>query len=346
MSSNRTLTSPRRAPLRHRRLIAGIVPLAVIALGAAVILPTSSSGAAQAVVNLGTATSFSVLAGSGITNTGATTISGDVGSYATPSETGFSTVTLNGTNEGGDAVTQQAKTDLTTAYNTAAGAKPFTNEAVELGGTTLTPGVYRSPGTFGITGTLTLNTQGDPNAVFIFQTASTLISASDSNVVVLGGGTACNVFWQIGSSATLGTGSQLIGSVLAVASITANTGATIEGRLLARNGAVTLDHNTITTPVCAAATTTTAASAASSTSAATPTTSGATPTTSAATPTSTGSGATTSTVASGAAPVVTSTSTTTPATPALPTTTTVPATLVPGTPGSTTPGGPALPHTL
>ncbi|MGO9874961.1 MAG: ice-binding family protein [Acidimicrobiia bacterium] len=334
MSSNRTFTSLWRAPIRHRRLLAGIVPLAVIALGAAVILPTSSSGAAQAAVDLGTATSFSVLAGAGITNTGATTISGDVGSYATPSETGFGTVTVNGTNEDGDAVTQQAKTDLTTAYNTAAGATPFTNVAVELGGTTLTPGVYRSPGTFGITGTLTLNTQGDPNAVFIFQTASTLISASDSNVVVLGGGSACNVFWQVGSSATLATGSHLIGSVLAVASITANTGATIEGRLLARNGAVTLDHNTITTPVCAAAaTTTTAASGAS-------TTSGATPTTSAATPTTAGSGATTSTVASGAAPVVTTTSTTTPALPGS-TTTTVPTTLVPGTPG-----GPALPHTL
>ena len=249
MSSNHFLASPLRVAKRHRRAVAWITPLAVLALGAGVVLPTISSGAAQAAVGLGGASTFAVLAGAGITNTGATTINGDVGSLPTPSETGFGTVILNGANNHGNAVTAQAKTDLTTGYNTAAGATPFATHAVELGGSTLTPGVYRS-GTFGITGTLTLDTQGDPSAVFIFQAGSTFITASNSNVVVLGGSTACNVFWQVGSSATLGTNSHLIGSVLALSAITADTGATVVGRLLARNAAVTLDNNTITTPVC------------------------------------------------------------------------------------------------
>jgi hypothetical protein len=220
---------------------------------------------------LGTAGQFAVLAGSGITNTGPTTITGDVGTFPTTSETGFGTVTLNGVNHGGDAVTQQAKTDLTTGYGVATGSGPPTAVAVELGGTTLTPGVYKSP-TFGITGTLTLDTLGDPNAVFIFQAASTLTTASNSSVVVLNGGTACNVFWQIGSSATLGTGSHLIGSVLADTAITATTGATIQGRLLARTAAVTLDTNTITVPFCAAAAPTTTTTSPTTTSTTTPST--------------------------------------------------------------------------
>jgi hypothetical protein len=330
MSSNRPSTSARRATSRQRRIALSIAPLAVLALGAALVLP-SSSGAAQATVPLGTAGSFAVLAGAGITNTGATTITGDVGSFATTSQSGFNTVTLTGAsaNHHGDAVTQQAKTDLTTGYNTAAAATPFTSRPVELGGATLTPGVYRA-GTFGNSGTLTLDTQGDPQAVFIFQMASTLITASNSNVVVLGGGTACNVFWQVGSSATLGTGSHLIGSVLASSSITATTGATIVGRLLASTGAVTLDNNTITTPVCAAAATTTTAAGGTATTAAP----GGTPTTRAP------GAATTTTAAPGAG--------TTPTVPG-PTTPTVPGTPAPGAPGTprlSTPTGPGLPHTL
>jgi hypothetical protein len=214
------------------------------------------AGAATAPVDLGTATSFAVLAGAGITNTGPTTITGDVGTFATTSESGFNTVTLLGVDHAGDAVTQQAKTDLTTAYNQAAGSGPPTSVAAELGGRTLTPGVYNGA-TLQITGTLTLDTLGDPNAVFIFQTGSTLITATASNVIVLGGGTACNVYWQVPSSATLGTSSNIIGTVMASTSISANTGATIQGRLLASTGAVTLDSNTITRPVCAPPTTTT-----------------------------------------------------------------------------------------
>ena len=245
-----------RVSLRRGRRSGPMASLAVAVVGAAVLFPALSASAAQAPVGLATATSFAVLSGAGITNTGATTITGDVGTFPTPAETGFGSVTLAGANDVGNAVTQQAKTDLTTGYNTAAGAGPTTSVPTELGGRTLTPGVYGGP-TLGLTGTLTLNTLGDPNAVFVFQAASTLITASTSSVVVLNGGTACNVFWQVGSSATLGTNSHLVGTVLALTSITATTGATINGRLLARNGAVTLDHNTITAQTCSAATTAT-----------------------------------------------------------------------------------------
>jgi uncharacterized repeat protein (TIGR01451 family) len=205
----------------------------------------------QPPVNLGTAGNFAVLAGSGITNTGPTTITGDVGTFPTTTETGFGSVTLIGTNHGGDAVTQVAKTDLTTAYNDAAGRVPATTVSGDLGGLTLVPGVYKSASSLGLTGTLTLDAQGDPNAVFIFQMGSTLTTASGSNVSLINGAQSCNVFWQVGSSATLGTGSTFRGTILALTSITATTAATVDGRLLAMNGAVTLDTNTITRATCA-----------------------------------------------------------------------------------------------
>jgi hypothetical protein len=250
----RPRTSPARtsapAPRRNRRR--GRLAVLGITIAAPILVLAIPAGAAPA-VGLGTATSFSVLAGAGITNTGPTSMWGDAGTFATTSETGFNTVTILGTNHAGDAVTQQAKNDLTTAYNQAAGSGPPTNVADELGGLTLTPGVYNGA-VLQITGTLTLDTLGDPNAVFIFQTGSTLITATSSNVVVLGGGAACNVFWQVPSSATLGTASHLIGTVMASTSITANTGATLVGRLLASTGSVTLDTNTITNTGCASST--------------------------------------------------------------------------------------------
>jgi uncharacterized repeat protein (TIGR01451 family) len=135
---------------------------------------------------------------------------------------------------------------LTAAYNDAAGRTPATSVSGDLGGRTLTPGAYNSASSLGLTGTLTLDAQGDPNGVFIFQMGSTLITASASQVVLTGGAQAANVFWQVGSSATLGTNSTLSGNILALTSITATTGATIHGRALAINGAVTLDSNTIT----------------------------------------------------------------------------------------------------
>lgn len=241
--------------------------LATLCIGLVAVLPIAPASAAQAPIELGTAGSFAVLAGSGITNTGPTTITGDVGTHPTPTMTGFGTVTLVGSTHAADAVALRAKNDLTTAYNEATAATPTTTVATELGGLTFTPGVYGSP-TLGITGTLTLDTLGDPNAVFIFKAGSTLITAANSSVIVRNGGTACNVYWQVGSSATLGTGTTFVGTVLAATSITATTGATVQGRLLAGTGAVTMDTNTITRPQCApplATTTTTTAPGSTST---------------------------------------------------------------------------------
>jgi hypothetical protein len=160
---------------------------------------------------------------------------------------------LNGANHGGDAVTQGAKNSLVTAYVNAAGQTPVTTVPTELGGTVLIPGSYDSAaGTFGITGTVTLNAQGDPNAVFIFKMASSLTTASASNVNLIGSASACNVFWQVGSSATLGTNSTFRGNILALTSITLTSGASVTGRVLARNGAVTMDNNTISAASCGA----------------------------------------------------------------------------------------------
>jgi hypothetical protein len=227
-----------------------VVALAVLwGVTAAPPVWAASSGSATPPVALGTAADFAVLAGSTVTNTGATTINGDVGLSPGTSVTGFPPGDVNGTIHTADDVAAQAKNDLSTAYNDAAG-RPTTNTIpVELGGTTQTPGVYDSPaGTFGITGTLTLDAQGDPNAVFVFKAASTLITASASNVNLIDGARSANVFWLVGSSATLGTYSILRGTVLALASITITTGVSVDGRVLARTAAVTLDTDTITRP--------------------------------------------------------------------------------------------------
>ncbi len=225
------------------------VLVATIILGLAGLVIAATS------VNLGTADSFAVLAGSTITNTGSSVINGDLGLSPGTSVTGFPPGTLNGTQHAADTAAANAQAALTTAYNNATGQTPVSTVPTELGGTTKTAGVYDSAaGTFGITGTLTLDAAGDPNAVFIFKTASTLITAGASNVVLANGAQACNVFWQVGSSATLGTNSTFKGNILALTSATLTTGANVEGRVLARNGAVTLDTNTITRATCAAVT--------------------------------------------------------------------------------------------
>jgi hypothetical protein len=164
---------------------------------------------------------------------------------------------VNGTIHQTDAAALQAQTDLTTAYNDAAGRTSTATVSADLGGQTLTPGVYRGAPSLHLTGTLTLDGQGDENAVFIFQSpASTLITASASRVVLIGGAQACNLVWQVGSSATLGTGSFFKGNILALDSITVNHGTTVDGSTLARNAAVTLDENTISRAACSGAPTT------------------------------------------------------------------------------------------
>ncbi|MBW3663729.1 MAG: DUF3494 domain-containing protein [Actinobacteria bacterium] len=225
---------------------------AVLGMVAAVVLagPYGTARAATQ-VDLGTAGSFAVLAGETITNTGPTTITGDVGLHPGSAVSGFDSVTLNGQRHIANDTARDAKIDLVTAYDNAAAQQPRTTVDTELGGETLFGGVYNSlDGTFFITGTLTLDAQNDPDTVWIFQTGSTLKTGVDSSVSLINGADACNVFWQVGSSATLDTRTSFAGNILALASVTLNTGATIRGRALARDGAVTMDTNTITRADC------------------------------------------------------------------------------------------------
>jgi hypothetical protein len=230
----------------HSFLTAGLaVGLVLISAVSVVAVTPSSAHAAPAPVDLGTAAGFSVLGASTVTNTGPTAISTDLGVSPGTAVTGFPPGTVGGTIHAADAAAAQAQTDLTAAYNDAAGRTPDSTVSGDLGGQTLAPGVYNSTSSLAVTGTLTLDGQGDPNAVFIIQMGSTLTTASASAVNLINGAQACNVFWQVGSSATLGTGSAFSGDILAQVSITVTTGVSITGRALARAGAVTLDTNTV-----------------------------------------------------------------------------------------------------
>src|SRR5271166_1551984 len=210
----------------------------------------NSALAAPASVGLGSAASFSVLAGSTVTNTGPTTMWGDLGLSPGSSVTGAPHVL--GQTHVDDAVAIAAKNDLTTAYNDAASRPSNGSAGTDLAGQVFLPGVRTASSSLLLSsGSVTLDAQGNPDAVFIFQIGSTLTTASNTSVTLVNGAQACNVFWQVGSSATLGTGTSFVGTVMALESISANTAATIHGRLLARTGAVTLDTNTITTSNCA-----------------------------------------------------------------------------------------------
>jgi hypothetical protein len=204
---------------------------------------------------LGSAASFAVLGGSTVTNTGATTVNGDLGVSPGSAVTGFPPGSVTGgTILAAGAVAAQAQTDTTTAYNS------LTNQACDvdltgqdLNGQTLTPGVYCFQSSAQLTGPLTLDAQGNADAVFVIKIASALTTASGSSVLLINGGSPCNVFWRVGSSATLGTTTSFLGSLLSLTSITLNHGATLSGRALARNGAVTMDDNTISRAACSAA---------------------------------------------------------------------------------------------
>lgn len=208
--------------------------------------------AAFAQIPLGTANSFGVLAGSTVTNTGPTTVDGNVGVSAGNAVTGFPPgLVTGGAIHAADATSAQGQVDLTVAYNIAGGTACGTDlTGQDLGGLTLTPGVYCFDTSAQLTGTLTLDMQGDPDAYFLFKIGSTLTTASASSVVLINNAAStcpANVFWRVGSSATLGTGSTFRGNILALTSITMNTGTAVSGRALARNGAVTLDTNSIDT---------------------------------------------------------------------------------------------------
>lgn len=181
-----------------------------------------------------------------VTNTGATIINGNLGVAPGTSITGFppGIVEPPSTIHDDDAVANQAQADALNAYNVAAGL-PSTPLTGDLGGQTLVAGVYNYDSSAGLTGTLTLDAQGNPNARFVFQIGSTLTTASDSDVSLINGAQVCNVFWAVGSSATIGTSTNFVGNILAVTSITVTTGAVSNGGLYALNGAVTLDDNVV-----------------------------------------------------------------------------------------------------
>jgi hypothetical protein len=258
MQSRRVPSSSR--PARRTGVLAGLAVGAVAATISLLLVAGSPAAyAAQPTVGLGTATPFAVLAGTTVTNTGPSVISGDLGVSPGSAVTGFPPgQVVNGAQHVADAVALQAQNDLTTAYNDAAGRTPAAAVTADLGGQVLVGGVYQSASAMGLTGTVTLDAEGDPNTVFIFQAGSTLITASSSTVALVRGAQACNVFWQVGSSATLGTDTAFVGSILALTTATLQTGASVQGRVLARNGAVNLDTNTITAPGCTIAPTSTA----------------------------------------------------------------------------------------
>ncbi|MCW2979965.1 MAG: hypothetical protein JWO14_1692 [Solirubrobacterales bacterium] len=228
-------------------------------------------------VGLATAQPFVVLGGAGVTNSGSSVLNGDLGVTPGTSLSGFGApAVVNGATHANDAVAAQAQADLTTAYNVAAG-QPIApgNEltGVDLGGLTLSPGAYGYSTSAQLTGQLTLDAHGDPNAQFVFVIGSTLTTASASSVVLTNGASPCNVFWKIGSSATFGSGTAFEGNVMALTSISLNSGVTVLGRALARNGEVTLINDVLTLPGCATETSTTPTETVTSTSAGTTTTS-------------------------------------------------------------------------
>ena len=240
----------------HFRLAAwpavAVVGAIAIPTAIAIAIFSQSASAATAPVGLGTAGSYAVLAGSTVTNTGPSVISGNLGVSPGTAVTGFPPGTVNsGTIHAADAAAGDAQADLTTAYNDAAGRVKSASIGGFIGaGHTFAPGVYNATSSLDVGGSLTLDAHGDPNAVFIFQAGSTLGTDTGTTIRLTNGAQACNVFWQVGSSATLTTGSTFQGTILALTSITVQTGDTITGRALARNGAVTLDDDTITAPSC------------------------------------------------------------------------------------------------
>ena len=242
MANKRSFTK-----LWGRVLLTGCV---AIGLGMTSASMAVAATVANSPIDLGGAEEFGVLGGSAVTNTGTTIVNGNVGVSPGTSITGFDGAPsglATGTQHSADAVASQAQTDLTGAIDDAAGLSPTVSGLDNLSGLSLVPGVYSG-------GELSLNTggnltlAGNADSVWVFQAASTLIVGSGSTITMTGGASSCNVFWLVGSSATIGTDAEFVGTVLANTAITANTGATIEGRLLASTAAVTLDNNVITPP--------------------------------------------------------------------------------------------------
>jgi hypothetical protein len=233
-------------PLKFPKRVRAFLVAAALVL----CLATANHAAAQsgpASVFLGSAGTYAVLGASTVTSTGPTVINGDLGVWpGTAYVAGTPAATVNGTVDAGDVIAQHAQASLLIAYNDAAGRSTDpVGVAGDLGGQTLAPGLYKSTSSLSISGTLTLHGDG----VYIFQVASALTVSSGASVVLSGGATAANVFWQVGSSATLGTTADFKGTIMALASVTMATGAKLNGRALALHAAVTLDSNDVTIPL-------------------------------------------------------------------------------------------------
>jgi hypothetical protein len=242
------MLAPARSQHRRRTGIALVIGISCLAA------PAASEASP---VSLATANAFVVLAGATVTNTGPSVLNGDLGVAPGTALVGFGLpAVVNGATHAADAVAAQAQLDLTTAYDVAAGqaVSPANDlSGTDLGNRTLKAGAYRYTSSAQLTGPLTLDAEGDPAAQFVFEIASSLTTASASSVVLLNGANPCNVYWQVGSSATLGTTTAFQGNLMALTSISLNNGATVIGRVLARNGQVSLINNVLDSTLCAAA---------------------------------------------------------------------------------------------
>jgi Ice-binding-like len=242
------------SPTRLKRGFAGVILAATLALAG---IPAAAQAAP---VNLATASSFVALAGTTVTNTGPSVLNGDLGVAPGTALTGFGLpAVVNGATHENDAVAAQAQSDLTNAYTVAAGqpvAPADDLSGTNLGNRKLGPGAYRYTSEALLTGALTLDAEGDPNAQFVFEIGSELTTESASSVVLVNGASPCNVYWQVGSSATLGTTTAFEGNLLALTSISLDNGASVVGRMLARNGQISLIDNVLTRPLCASTSTT------------------------------------------------------------------------------------------
>lgn len=252
--------TPRIPPAHHAAR--GVLSAAVLAALLGAFASPASAADYDDAVGLGTAGPYSVLAGSTVTNTGPTVLWGELGVSPGNAITGFPPGTAGGAIHAGDAGAASAQSSSTTAYLDAEGRAPTgTSLGSVMAGGTFLAGVYAASSSLDVSGAVTLDGEGDPNAVFIFQVAASLTTASSTSIVLTGNAQACNVFWQVGGSATLGTTTAFAGTVLALTSISVSTGSTVAGRALARNGAVTLDDDVFTDPSCTSTPTTTAVTA-------------------------------------------------------------------------------------